>query len=356
MFYAVIMAGGSGARLWPLSRRRHSKQSLRLIGDRSMFQQVVYRLAPLFRPGQIFVVTRQDQSALLTSQTPELPAANFIKEPFGRGTAPAIGLAAIRLMQDDPTAIMAILTADHYIANPERFCQVLALAFREAEKGYLVTLGIKPVDPSTAFGYIEQGQLVDTLQNLRVFRVKRFIEKPMADAAKNMIASGNLSWNSGMFIWRADRILEEFKLQMPEFYAQLMEVKDSLGRQDSEAELERIWSRVSEQTIDYGVMEHARDTVVIPVDIGWTDVGSWESLSELLPHNEEGNTFIGPCEEIDTQNTLVFGGKRLVATIGIKDMVIVDSEDALLVCAKKDAQEVRQIVDRLKVKKEDRWL
>jgi mannose-1-phosphate guanylyltransferase len=338
------------------SRRRRSKQSLKLVGNRTMFQHAVDRLAPLFEPEQIYVVTRQDQSELLSSQVPELPSSNFINEPVGRGTAPAIGLAAIHLLHRDPEAIMAVLTADHFIADQERFRQALEAASSVARDGHLVTLGIKPTSPSTAFGYIEQGQSAGAAYDLRVFRVENFIEKPKMDVARNMVASGRYSWNSGMFVWRVDRILEEFKVQMPGLYARLLDVKAALGEPEAREVLALAWDQVAEQTIDYGVLEHAKDVVVIPIDIGWTDVGSWASLSELLPRDQDGNIFVGPYEEIDTHNTLVFGGKRLIATIGVKDIVIVDSEDALLICAKKREQEVRQMVDLLKAHGENEWL
>ena len=179
-----------------------------------------------------------------------------------------------------------------------------------------------------------------------VFRVARFTEKPELDVARQMVASGKYSWNSGMFVWRVDRILEEFQSQMPNLYAQLMDVKAGLGNLQYKAVLLQAWSRVAEQTIDYGVMEHAKDVAVIPIDIGWTDVGSWASLAELLSPDQEGNIFVGPYKEIDTHNTLVFGRKRLIATIGIQDIVIIDSEDALLVCAKQREQEVRGTASR----------
>ncbi len=356
MYYAVIIAGGSGTRLWPLSRRSRSKQSLKLMGERTMFQYAVDRLAPLFRPEQIYVVTREDQSALLSSQEPELPLYNFIKEPVGRGTAPAIGLAAIHLRKRDPEATMTILTADHYITNTEQFRRVLEAAYSVAQDRHLVTLGIKSASPSTGFGYIHQGEFVSLVNDFPVFYVERFTEKPALDVARQMVTSGEYSWNSGMFVWRVDRILEEFQNQMPDLYARLMEVESSLGSLDYKTILLRTWNKVAEQTIDYGVMEHAADVVVIPVDIGWTDVGSWASLAELLPPNQDGNIFVGLHEEIDTHNTLVFGGKRLVATIGVQDIVIVDSEDALLVCAKKREQEVREIVERLKTNGDSQWL
>jgi mannose-1-phosphate guanylyltransferase len=356
MYYAVIMAGGSGTRLWPLSRRGHSKQSLKLVGERTMFKHSVDRLVPLFGLSHIFVVTRQDQFALLSSQVPDLPLSNFINEPVGRGTAPAIGLAAIHLQRRDPQATMAVLTSDHYISNEEQFRQALETAATVAQDGYLVTLGIKPTSPSTGYGYIEQGQTLGMINGFQVFQVERFIEKPASDVAHQMLLSDKYSWNSGMFIWRVDRILEEFQIQMPELFGRLMEVQAALGGLEAKKVLEEAWMQMAEQTIDYGVMEHAVDVAVIPVDIGWTDVGDWGSLAELLPQDQDGNVFVGPYKEIDTHNTFVFGGSRLIATIGVKDLAIVDSEDALLICAKTREQEVREIVEQLKANGDKQWL
>ena len=356
MYYAVIMAGGSGTRLWPLSRRGRSKQALKLVGERSMFQHAVDRLAPLFPPERIYVVTREDQCALLSSQVPELPLSNFINEPVARGTAPAIGLAAIQLRRRDPSAIMAVLTADHYVTSTAEFRRVLEAAALVAADGSLVTLGIKPASASTGFGYIEQGPSLGTVHDFPVFCVQRFIEKPAPELAGKMLTSGRYSWNSGMFVWQVHRILEEFRSQMPDLYAQLTLVEASLGGPDFPDVLRSVWGQVREQTIDYGVMENARGVVVIPVELGWTDVGSWASLAELLPPDQNGNVFVGPHKEIDTHNTLVFGGRRLVATIGVQDIVIVDSEDAVLVCARQREQEVREIVERLKTNGDSQWL
>jgi len=219
-----------------------------------------------------------------------------------------------------------------------------------------VTLGIKPASPSTGFGYVQQGECLGRVNDFPIFRVEHFIEKPALETARQMVASGEYSWNSGMFVWRVDRILDEFQNQMPDLYARLMEVEAALGRADERAIFFRAWDTIAEQTIDYGVMEHAADVVVIPVDMGWTDVGNWASLAELYSPNQEGNIFIGPHTEIDTHHSFVFGGKRLVATIGVQDIVIVDSEDALLVCAKTREQEVRDIVERLKTNGDSQWL
>jgi mannose-1-phosphate guanylyltransferase len=356
MYYAMIIAGGSGTRLWPLSRRNRSKQSLKLVGDRTMFQNAIDRLSPLFQPERIYVVTREDQSALLASQVLALPVSNFINEPVGRGTAAAIGLAALHLRRQDPEAIMAVLTADHFIENTEKFRLSLEAASVAAKDGHLVTLGIRPTTASTGYGYIMQGESLGTIGSFPVFRVERFAEKPGPDKARQMVVSGDYAWNSGMFVWRVIRILEEFQIQMPELFAQLKEVETHINKPDYRSTLEKVWSQVKEQTIDYGVMEHARDVVVLPVDIGWTDVGSWASLAELLPADKDGNIFVGPHKEIDTHNTMVFGEKRLVATIGVQDIVIVDSDDAILVCARQREQEVREIVERIKKNGENQWL
>jgi len=356
LYYALIMAGGVGTRLWPLSRRNCPKQSLRLVGERTMFEHAVDRIAPLFQPEQIFVVTGAEHLTPLVAQAPELPPENFIVEPEGRGTAPCIGLGAIHLRRRDPAAVMAILTADHFISGIARFRQVLAAAAQVAEEGHLVTLGITPSSPSTGFGYIKQGESLGTVEGFPVFRAERFTEKPSLETALHMVESGEHSWNSGMFLWRVDRILEEFQRQMPEFYVQLVEVEATLGTSGYELTLNRVWPQVARQAIDYGVMEGAEDVVVIPVDIGWSDVGSWASLLELLPADEKGNTIVGPHMGIDTRDTLVFGGKRLIATIGLERMVIVDTEDALLVCPRGREQEVRAIVRRLEEDGHNEWL
>ncbi len=350
------MAGGIGTRLWPLSRRNRPKQSLRLVGERTMFEHAVDRIAPLFQPEQVFVVTGAEHMEALIAQAPELPPENFIVEPEGRGTAPCIGLGAIHLRRQDPEAIMAVLTADHFITDTARFRQVLATAAQVAEEGHMVTLGITPSSPSTGFGYIKQGESLDMVEGFSVFRAERFTEKPSPETALHMVESGEYSWNSGMFIWRVDRILKEFQRQMPEFYVQLAEVEATLGTSGYEATLSRVWPQVAKQAIDYGVMEGAEDVAVIPVDIGWSDVGSWASLSELLPADERGNVVVGPHIGVDTRDTLVFGRKRLIATVGLEGMVIVDTEDALLVCPREREQEVRAVVRRLEEDGRGEWL
>ena len=356
MYHALIMAGGIGTRLWPISRRRNPKQAQPLIGDRTLFQVAVDRIAPLFPPERLSVVTRAEQVDSLVSQVSGLPPANFVVEPEGRGTAPAIGLAAIHLRQRDPEAIMVVLTADQSIADVERFRKVLTAAESVAAQGRLVTLGIRPTFASTGYGYIEQGEPLASVLDFSVSRVARFTEKPDQETAIRLVESGRYSWNSGMFIWRVDRILEEFERHMPAFYAQLSELEAALGTPDFKSVLERIWPQVAKETIDYGVMEKADDIAVIPVEIGWSDVGSWTTLMPLLDADADGNAVVGPHVGIDTRGSLILGDKRLIATIGVEDLVIVDTEDALLVCPRDREQDVRRIVQLLEDREDDRWL
>ena len=356
MYYAVIMAGGSGTRLWPLSRQNLPKQALSLVGDQTLFQVAVDRIRTVFPLERILVITRREHASILMTQVPELPVENFILEPDGRGTAPAIGLAAIHLQQRDPDAIMAILPADHFISNTEQFCNVLNVAEVLAADGNLVTLGIHPSSASTGFGYIEHGPVLGKSEGFHVHTVKCFREKPQSAEAEEMVASGRYSWNSGMFICRAGCMLEEFERQLPEVYLRLMEIKNSLGTPDYQPVLESHWPRIAKQTIDYGVMEGARQVIVIPVEIGWTDVGSWGSLFEILPVDASENVLVGDHLDIATQRTLVFGKKRLVATLGVKDLIIVDTEDALLVCAREYEQEVKRIVETLQTRKQSQLI
>lgn len=348
MYYAVIMAGGSGTRLWPLSRRDYPKQALKLVGERTMLQYAVERIRSIFPPERILVVTLARHAPILMKQVPVLPPQSFILEPEGRGTAPAIGLAAIHIAKQDPEASMVILTADHFITKMKHFCDVLDAA-KKVAVGRLVTLGIQPAFPSTGFGYIHQGPLVGKENGFPFYAVERFTEKPDLPTAQEMVDSKEYSWNSGMFVWPVKRILKEFKCQMQDFYSQLMEVSAALGTPAYGPVLERVWPQVAKETIDYGIMEGAGDVVVIPVDIGWTDIGSWGSLFNLLPVDADNNVFVGPHIGIDTKNTMVFGNaKRLVALMGVEDLMIIDSDDVVMVCSREREQEVKAFVEYLK--------
>ena len=345
--YAVIMAGGGGTRLWPLSRKDRPKQSLKLLGDRTMFQLSVERLAPLFSPERILVVTSAAYALDLRRQCPSLPEANFVLEPAPKGTAPAIALSALAVRRRDPEGRMACLTADHYIGDEARFRDVLAAAAHVAGQGFLVTLGIKPTYPSTGYGYIQRGAALQTIGGWEVFRAARFKEKPKLPEAEAFVADGLHSWNSGMFIWRVDRILAEFARQMPGFYRRLLEIEAA-----PEA-LARVWENAPTTTIDYGIMEGADEVAVIPAEgLHWSDIGSWDSLLEVLAPDEAGNVVVsGEHLGLGTRGSLIHsshGARRLVATLGVSNLVIVDTEDVLLVCPRERSQEVRAVVEALK--------
>ena len=351
-YYAVIMAGGGGTRLWPVSRRAKPKQMLPLVEERSLFQIAVDRLDGVFPPERIFVVTVAEQAQALQQQRPQIPAENFLLEPMPRGTASVVGLAAVALQQRDPQAVMAILTADHVFKQEALFRDLLLSACEAAQNKHLVTLGITPTYPATGYGYIQQGAWVETNRDLKAYRVVQFTEKPDKGLARTMLERGGYVWNSGMFVWRADAIMAEFQRQMPDLSSKLKKISQAWKQPEREQVLDQVWPTIQPETIDYGIMENARDVVVIPAEgLGWNDVGSWNALFEVLPTDEEGNLFL--TEEhfsLDTGGTLVYKqpSRRLVVTIGVDDLIVVDTEDVVLVCKKDQAQKVRQVVKQLK--------
>lgn len=360
--YAVIMAGGGGTRLWPLSRRDTPKQALRLIGDESLFQSTFERLKGFFSPENILVVTIAEQAAMLKEQVPDLPEENFLIEPAPRGTASVVGLAAAVLHQRNPEAVMALFPADHFIRNRDLFYHLLGTAVKTAQAGYLVTLGITPTFPATGYGYIQRGEkLPESSGSYPVYHVKRFKEKPGKDEAYQMSVKGGYSWNSGMFIWRTQTILSEIERQMPALKAVLDEISAALASPELDSVIQKVWLTLESETIDYGIMENAAKVAVLPASgLDWSDVGSWDALFDVvLPNDVEGNLLIkGNHMAEDTQDTLVYGNsdQRLVVTIGVEDLVIVDSGDVLLIAKRDQAQDVRKIVDRLKAENKDTYL
>jgi len=294
------------------------------------------------------VATGEAYTDVVRQQILQVPAANVIGELEGHGTAPCIGLSALYLRRLDPEAVMAVLTADHYIEKAGELRRALGAAAQVAEEGRLVTLGIQPNRPATGYGYIQRSEELGEVSGHDVYRVQEFTEKPDLATAQAFVESGRYYWNSGMFIWKVATILREFQRLMPQLYAQLMEIDAALDTVEERAVLERVWPQVANETIDYGIMERAEDVAVIPVDIGWSDVGDWTALSELLPTDEEGNVVVGQHVGLDTRGCLIHSSRRLVTTIGLEDMIVVDTEDALLVCPKERAQEVRNLVKKLK--------
>jgi mannose-1-phosphate guanylyltransferase len=357
-YYPLIMAGGGGTRLWPLSRKDTPKQLLPLIDEHSMFRTCVLRLLPLFAPEQIYIVTGRDYVDMLHADTPEIPRENFIAEPYGKNTGPAVGLAMTTIQQRDPQATVAILTADHHIGKADDFRQVLKAAHEFAQHDHIVTLGISPTFPSTGFGYIQQGETLAEAHGFTGYQSLGFKEKPDLETATQFLASGDYSWNSGMFIWKAERALAEFKRQQPEMYAKLMELAPSVDTPQYETQLTEVWESLPAKSLDYAIMEGAENVTVIPADIGWSDVGAWDALFDVLELDSSGNGHKGSGPEriiLDNQNTFVYSD-RLTVTIGVDDLIVVDTDDVLLICHKDRAQDVRTVVDQLRAAKNERYL
>ncbi len=353
------MAGGGGTRLWPISRKKHPKHILPLLGEDTLFRSTLARLDGLVSAERILVVTTADQAEQLKAQAPHLPARNLLLEPQPRGTASVIGLAAAVLAKRDPEAVMLVLPSDHYIRNRDLFHLVMRVAVQVASKGHLVTLGIKPTFPSTGYGYIQQGRALEEKFDYPVYRVLRFTEKPDEAKARQMLAGGDHSWNSGMFIWRADRILGEMSRLMPDLAAALEKIGAAWGTPEQEAVLGSEWLRIKPETIDYGVMERAEDVAVLPAGgLEWSDVGSWDSLFDVILPDDDGNVFVNSEHmPFDTHDTLVYSSeKKLIVTIGVDDLIVIDSGDALLVCQRDQAQQVRQVIEVLKKKKKESYL
>jgi mannose-1-phosphate guanylyltransferase len=347
MLHAVIMAGGAGTRFWPESRALRPKQLLSLVGERTMIQSTVDRLAGLIPPERVLIVTNARLVAAIGEQLPELPAGSILGEPCKRDTAPCIGLAAFEVSRHDPDAIMAVMPADHVIRPEPLFRQWLEFAENlvKRESNLIVTFGIKPTYPAESFGYIERGEPVGKPAAMQMFAVKQFREKPKAELAKQYVASGDFYWNSGIFVWRARTILDALERHEPEMYAHLKRIADSRDRADYAAVLDREFSAIRGISIDYAVMERAEDVVVIEAPFEWDDVGSWQAIGRLSAADKAGNVIHGKHLGIDTKGSIVrTSDDHLVVTLGLKDCIVVHTPDATLVANKHDEESIRQLV------------
>lgn len=353
--YGVIMAGGGGTRFWPLSRKSKPKQFLNLSGKDTMVMDTANRLAAFTSPEDIFIVTGKGFVESTVASTEKLLKADHILgEPAARNTAACIGYAAMEIVKKYEDGIMCIVPSDHFIKDEAEYQRVMKQAISLAEeKNALVTIGIKPTFPSTGYGYIRTKK--DTNCEASYFEVLEFVEKPDLDRATEYVASGQYAWNSGMFVWKASLILDYFEKLLPDIYAHLVTIGDAMGTEREAQVIEEIYPVIPKISIDYGIMERAQGVLMVEGDFGWNDVGSYDALAEIYDPDENGNVILGKACALDTSGCILYNdGKKLIATLGVEDVIVAQTDDIILVCDKKRAQEVKKFPE-LFAEKEDRF-
>lgn len=346
--HAVIMAGGRGTRFWPASRETRPKQFLAMTGERSLLRQTVDRILPLVPPEHVIVITGEACLEEACRQLPELPEENVIAEPLGRNTAPCIGLAALFIRKKDPRGIMIVLPADHTVADEGAFRDVLGrAAAAAAAEPCLVAIGITARSPETGFGYIERGEPAARDMGKNIFRVAAFREKPDLETARSFLEKGTFYWNSGIFVWTASSIMDAIGRALPDLHGELLSLEPLLGTAGEAGAIRAAYERISPISIDYGVMERADNVLLATGDFGWNDLGSWDALADLAPKDERGNALRGSVVAVDTKNSLVLGRGKLIALVGVEDILVVEEDDAILVLKRGTSQDVKKVVDHL---------
>jgi mannose-1-phosphate guanylyltransferase len=320
------------------------------MSSKTIIRETVERLIPFLPPENILIVTGRSHAGELISQLPEIPQENIIIEPVGRNTAPCIGLAALYVGKKAPDDVVIVLPADHFIADRDRFIRTLAAAAETAEReNGIITIGIEPTGPETGFGYIEQGSLKTTVKGENIYEVRSIREKPASEQARQFLQQGGFLWNSGIFVWKVSTILGALQRWLPALYEGLREIKSSLGTDGETSTIDRVYRRTESVSLDYGIMEKADNMLTIRGDFGWCDVGSWDALWEISQKDERGNavTAAGTFLGLEAENSLVYSPRKLVALVGVKDIIVVETEDALLICKRGASQDVRKVVDEL---------
>ncbi len=352
--YGVIMAGGGGTRFWPLSRQEEPKQLLNLSGNDLMINETIDRIATIADKKDIFVVTNVTQvPKMKTATTGRLEADHILAEPSARNTSACIGYAAMEIVKKYGDGIMCISPADHFIKNTVEFSRVLKEAINVAEQeDKLITVGISPTYPATGYGYIK----FDKSESSIAKKVMEFKEKPDLETAKSYLSSGEYAWNSGMFIWKASTILKKFEELLPDVYACIEKIGNAMNTPEETQVIAEVYPTIPSISVDYGIMEKSSDVLVISGDFGWNDVGSWENMDVIYDEDENGNILVGNQINIDTKNTISYSKKRLITTVGVENLIIVETEDAILVCDKSRAQDVKLIVDELKASGQNKYL
>lgn len=348
MIYSVIMAGGIGSRFWPRSREASPKQFLPVVGNQTLLQQTFSRVGPLVPIECAYVITNERYADLTSQQLPLLAKHQILCEPISRNTACCIAYVAIRLLATDPDAIMIVLPADHLIKREARFLEVLSIAVEAARMpDTLVTIGIKPTHPATGYGYVQFDASEE--HNDAVYKVRTFAEKPDVSTAERFLDSGDFLWNSGIFVWRADAILANIKRYLPRMWDAFSMAAPHVNTPNEEEAIRDAYHRSPRISIDYGVMEHAENVLVVPGSFGWSDIGDWHAVYSLSKKNRHGNVLQGNVIVHDSSRCLVSGAERLIALVGLHDIAVIDTEDALLVCHKDSTQHVKNVVDYLHV-------
>ena len=352
---ALIMAGGKGERFWPRSRTSLPKQFLSLTDDgKTMIQLTVERIRPLVDLEDIYISTNAAYKSLVVEQLPGLPEQNILCEPIGRNTAPCIGLGAIHISQKYEDAIMIVLPSDHLIKHNDIFINTFTEACKVAEKAdNLVTIGITPNYPETGYGYIRYN---NAKEDGDAYKVDKFVEKPSLEVALEYIESGNYLWNSGMFAWKISTILDNFKKYMPTTYDGLMKIKAAIGTDVENKVLEAEFPNLESQSVDYGIMEKAKNIYILSGNFGWDDVGSWLAVGRIKNVNQDNNVVNGNVVTVNTQNCIIEGSKKLIATVGLRDIIIVDTPDAILISTKENSGEIKQILAKLRETNKEEYL
>jgi mannose-1-phosphate guanylyltransferase len=356
MIWAVLMAGGAGTRFWPLSRSTRPKQFLPIVGQKTMIEETVRRILPLIPRERILIVTRSKQKAALARLVKSIPSRNILAEPCPRNTAPCLALAALHLLRRDPAAVFAALPADHSIENGALFRKHLRFAAGLAASDRHVVFGIPPAGPHTGFGYIACGKRLSGPPGTEVYQVRRFVEKPSFSRAAAYLAAGNYFWNSGMFVWKASFFTRSLETALPRMKPGLAAIRKSLGTPAESGVLARVFPAFPSISIDYGLMEKARNMVLVKAGFDWSDVGSWSELGEIWKKDGRGNAIRGTAVVLGGGGNVVHAGKRLVALVGVRDHIVVDAGDAVLVAPKEKSQNVKQLVEELKGKGFRRYL
>jgi len=348
MLHTVILAGGSGTRFWPASRRARPKQFLSLASPKPLLRLTFERVIPLAPVERTWVLTNRETADLTRRTLVELPPENVLAEPAGRDTAACVGLAAVRVLHTDPEAVCLVLPADHLVDEEDAFAAAMRAGAAHVEQhGGLLTFGVAPTHPETGYGYLEVGEEVGRVDGLKVHRLNRFVEKPDPDTAAAYVSSGRYLWNAGIFAWRAADLLAEVRRQLPVLAQGLDEIAAALGTPDEESTIERVYPTLPRTSVDFGIMESARRCWTLPVRFGWTDVGSWTALATALPADGRGNVVRGRVVTLDGNDNIVISEGPVTSLVGVSGMVVVATQDAVLVMTREAAQRVKDVVKAL---------